>query len=763
MSVFDQLAADLEKYFGLGPLFIEAELETEETNAARGAPMSLQALAALSMTPLSGQGTQLSSPEPTKPPRLAKTGIGRQGAPMAAQKPIAGTQSASVSAAPVSPQVSVNAVLGASSTPAGGVFVSTLAVYSAWEEERTTGRKGGGGGARSEPSPSLAIAAARSPAIASSPAAKAAAARAAVAAGAQAAVFKVISTASRQSSAKALMEYLGRREDEEGKKHDIAVHTEDGRTLETRAQRAAYLEEFTAQFREPFQTTNFVEVTMTVASDTGREVLHEALNQAFGSKPFLYARDGATVKVFAYTEAKASKLAKELGEIDYENGRGGALQHADASLSEKMAHAGVSAEARMTAAVSTERQAQYFLQKFMRNNRGLVDHAGDDVKVAKRADKSAARVFESWKPQMQTREVRNAFHLLFSAKAGTNPEAVMASAKAVLDAHAPGHKFVLAHHAETKHVHVHAMVSAVSASGDRLAFRKADLLTWREAFAEKMRENGVEMVATRRMDMGATRPYTMRHAGAVERNKDDPRYRISSKTAARVANKRAAVMEPKTLVANGDAIARGWKQSAVVLQGAGAAQTAVDTANRFAATVLSFDRSATNTLSSGKVADETSKTRAPTTPDSDAFMQRKDMQAIMKMIGDTAMAKTPLEMRERMHEINSSLDKMRQTLPEQTQVKFDEFREKLNDQMYDRLAQVRHPSQKPAGAQSGEERQMRERDVRTKTEPQQEASRSAESGREAQAKAAATNKAKAKAAEQQNRSTQRSQDNEYER
>lgn len=128
------------------------------------------------------------------------------------------------------------------------------------------------------------------------------------------------------------------------------------------------------------------------------------------------------------------------------------------------------------------------------------------------------------------------------------------------------------------------------------------------------------------------------------------------------------------------------------------------------------------------------------------------------------MAKTALDVREKMHEINSSLDKMRGTLPPQEQVRFDEFREKLNDQMYDRLAQVRHdkPDQ-PQGSQQGQERQMRERDVQAKVEPQKDTEKAAEAGQQAQAKAAASAKAKVKAAEQQNRNTQRSQDKDYER
>ncbi|WP_292649260.1 hypothetical protein, partial [Mesorhizobium sp.] len=68
---------------------------------------------------------------------------------------------------------------------------------------------------------------------------------------------------------------------------------------------------------------------------------------------------------------------------------------------------------------------------------------------AKNSTKAAASVYEQWRPQFSGRERRNAYHLLFSARAGTDANAVMAAARAVLEERAPGYKFVLAHHKDT--------------------------------------------------------------------------------------------------------------------------------------------------------------------------------------------------------------------------------------------------------------------------------------------------------------------------
>ena len=55
--------------------------------------------------------------------------------------------------------------------------------------------------------------------------------------------------------------------------------------------------------------------------------------------------------------------------------------------------------------------------------------------------------------------------------------------------------------------HVHISVRAESKHGKRLNPRKADLHRWRETFAEKLRERGVEAEATRQAARGATRNY----------------------------------------------------------------------------------------------------------------------------------------------------------------------------------------------------------------------------------------------------------------
>jgi hypothetical protein len=57
-------------------------------------------------------------------------------------------------------------------------------------------------------------------------------------------------------------------------------------------------------------------------------------------------------------------------------------------------------------------------------------------------------------------------------------------------------------------VHVHAMIAARDDVGEALRLTKPELYEWRERFAAKAREQGIAMVATRRADVAATRPYS---------------------------------------------------------------------------------------------------------------------------------------------------------------------------------------------------------------------------------------------------------------
>ncbi|MER9756586.1 relaxase/mobilization nuclease domain-containing protein [Mesorhizobium sp. M0166] len=640
------------------------------------------------------------------------------------------------------------------------VYGATLAGFRPEEEEEEDWKRRGGGGGRGRGAvrPSGTGRAARA-----GYQARAVAARAGYAAGAQPAVFKVMpNPPSTKDAAARLLNYIGKREDEKGEKHDIEIFDEDGQVLATGGARKAFLETFCETFEPPLENTNFLEVRFELAGEVADAALSEALNNAFGAKPFIYARGGQAVEVYAHTDERAGPLARVLAG-GRENSRSKALDKIEARLSETMGAAGVVARAELTAAVSREPKAKYFLQKFIRTHSHVRHANGEPVPGVKNSTKAAASVYEQWRPQFSGRERRNAYHLLFSARAGTDANAVMAGARAVLEERAPGYKFVLAHHKDTKHVHIHAMVQARSADGERLKFYKPDLVAWRETFAEKARENGIAMVATRRMDHAMTRPFTKEHAGAYSRAQSDPRYQVSAKTIERVEAKRQRRLDGQSLVVNGDAIAAAWQRTVTTMRAAGVVGQALTAAESIGNNFLQFRRDRTREGQPGPAAD-----RGADESGQKSFLSHPGMRELNALIGDLDMAQTPLEMRRQMARVNQALDNIRETLPPAHQGQFEQYREEVNDKMHDRLARLQFERQQQRRGGGSEEpipeREARERDLPTRDDPREpEQPRTGTEQEKVSAKQKDAKKQKAQQAEEQDRKTQRSNDNDYER
>ncbi|MGT2467778.1 relaxase/mobilization nuclease domain-containing protein (plasmid) [Mesorhizobium atlanticum] len=434
-----------------------------------------------------------------------------------------------------------------------------------------------------------------------------------------------------------------------------------------------------------------------LAGDVTEPDLSEALNKAFGSKPFVYARDGRTVEVYAHTDERAGPLAKVLAG-GRENSRSKALDKIEARLSEAMGAAGVVAKAEVMAAVGREPKAKYFLQKFIRTHSQVRHANGEPVPGVKNSTKAAASVYEQWRPQFSGRERRNAYHLLFSARARTDANAVMAAARAVLEERAPGYKFVLAHHKDTKHVHIHAMVQARSADGERLKFYKPDLAAWRETFAEKARENGIAMVATRRMDHAMTRPFTKEHAGAYSRAQSDPRYQVSAKDD-RAGGGQAATpfgwaIPCRERRCNRCRMAKDCDDDADGGRRRSSSHGGGVDRQQFSAVPSRSSREGQPGPAAGRGADQSGQK---------SFLSHPGVRELNALIGDLNMAQTPLEMRRQMARVNQALDNMRETLPPAHQGQFEQYREEVNDKMHDRLARLQFERQQQRrGGGSGE-------------------------------------------------------------
>lgn len=100
---------------------------------------------------------------------------------------------------------------------------------------------------------------------------------------------------------------------------------------------------------------------------------------------------------------------------------------------------------------------------------------------------------------------REAFNIMLSMPRGTDPASVQWAAREFAKVELADHKVVMVLHDHQANPHVHISVRAESKHGRRLNPRKTDLHRWRETFAAKLRERGIEAEATRQATRGSSR------------------------------------------------------------------------------------------------------------------------------------------------------------------------------------------------------------------------------------------------------------------
>ncbi|WP_432787013.1 hypothetical protein AAEX37_01080 [Oligella sp. MSHR50489EDL] len=129
----------------------------------------------------------------------------------------------------------------------------------------------------------------------------------------------------------------------------------------------------------------------------------------------------------------------------------------------------------------------------LENNHGL-KITGKDVKNIANNWQQAGMIHEQSKKQV--------LNVVLSMPPETDPEKVNSAARQFAAEVFKGHEYVFVLHTDEAHPHVHIAVTMQNELGQRLNPRKNDLYEWRLLFAEKMREEGVECAATKRVHRG---------------------------------------------------------------------------------------------------------------------------------------------------------------------------------------------------------------------------------------------------------------------
>ncbi|MDK4528021.1 traS protein [Kingella kingae] len=105
---------------------------------------------------------------------------------------------------------------------------------------------------------------------------------------------------------------------------------------------------------------------------------------------------------------------------------------------------------------------------------------------------------------------KEALNIVLSMPQDTPPDALLQAARDFAAEQFQGHQYFFGlHHSshnpdEPEHPHVHLCVLMRDERNQRLNPRKNDLFEWRVRFAEKLRENGVDCAATKRVHRGKT-------------------------------------------------------------------------------------------------------------------------------------------------------------------------------------------------------------------------------------------------------------------
>jgi hypothetical protein len=102
-------------------------------------------------------------------------------------------------------------------------------------------------------------------------------------------------------------------------------------------------------------------------------------------------------------------------------------------------------------------------------------------------------------------ERREAFNIMLSMPAGTPESALKDAARSFARVELWNHRYVMVLHTHQANPHVHLAVRAEGKDGRRLNPRKADLRRWRETFAGKLRERGIEAEASPQITRGGSR------------------------------------------------------------------------------------------------------------------------------------------------------------------------------------------------------------------------------------------------------------------
>jgi type IV secretory pathway VirD2 relaxase len=191
--------------------------------------------------------------------------------------------------------------------------------------------------------------------------------------------------------------------------------------------------------------------------------------------------------------------------------------------------------------------------------------------------------FKSWEQDFngtkRYKNQRDTLHLVLSMPENTAPEAVKNAVREFSKVtFSYNHDYVFVLHTDEKHPHCHLAVKSLGFNTKRLNPRKADLQHWRESFAEKLREQGIDAEATPRSSRGVIKKAESSVIRHIEQGDKTHQPRVSKVKAMKikqaveelVAETQGLSIEPKpwdaAIQAKQDSVRKAWLNSATTLE-----------------------------------------------------------------------------------------------------------------------------------------------------------------------------------------------------
>jgi type IV secretory pathway VirD2 relaxase len=196
------------------------------------------------------------------------------------------------------------------------------------------------------------------------------------------------------------------------------------------------------------------------------------------------------------------------------------------------------------------------LEYITRNGKVELEDSNGNKYSGKESVKEFFNEWNDFDREKRNKNQRDAMKMVLSMPEGTDPEALKKAARDfVKKEFSANHEYAFALHTDDKHPHVHVIVKTLGFDQKRLNPRKADIQQWRENFAEKLNENGIDAEATPRVVRGKVKKSEAQVLRHIEQEEAKRKPRVST---VRESQKKAVIDELKAEKNGIDTKPKAW-------------------------------------------------------------------------------------------------------------------------------------------------------------------------------------------------------------